>query len=388
MIKALISVLYGFVAGMTAALVLWGMGLVSRLVWSGPDTRWYIFAVILVGGGIIALLRGGSDGLALSQQIEMAGKPASTQMRKTGILALTAIVAVGFGGAVGPEAGILAVVAELSVLVTAMLARLHHPGDLVGEIGAAGALGGLYGSPPGAALLLDDKPQAPKWQLYAAALAGLAGFLIVARRILPENALHVDLPSHVAAGDGSEIILAVFPAMLGTAMGWLFLKSLTAIRAGLSRCGALWLQTMIGTALFALLAATFPILRFSGHHELHDMLHWGQEAGLIALLALAALKVLALSLCLASGWRGGAAFPLIFAGAAAGAAAIWLLPHIPVTVALVAGIGGALTVGMGKPLATMLIALLLIGPVAMGPLCTGLLIGWLVSRQLPKAELH
>ncbi|SIS91720.1 Voltage gated chloride channel [Paracoccus saliphilus] len=140
--------------------------------------------------------------------------------------------------------------------------------------------------------------------------------------------------------------------------------------------------------MFSLLATAFPILRFSGHHELQEMLHWGQEAGLIALLALAALKVLALSLCLASGWRGGAAFPLIFAGAAAGAAAVWLLPQSPVTVAVVAGIGAALTVGMGKPLAAMLIALLLIGPVAIEPLCTGLLIGWLVSRQLPKAELH
>lgn len=79
-------------------------------------------------------------------------------------------MAVGFGGTVGPEAGILAVVAELSVLVTAMLARLNQPGDLVGEIGAVDALGGLYSSPPGAALLLNEKPQTSKWQLYAVAL--------------------------------------------------------------------------------------------------------------------------------------------------------------------------------------------------------------------------
>ncbi|SIS91709.1 chloride channel protein [Paracoccus saliphilus] len=176
----------------------------------------------------------------MSEQIALARQPAATQIHKTGVLALTAIVAVGFGGAVGPEAGILAVVAELSVLVTALLARLHHPADMVGEIGAAGALGGLYGSPPGGAMLLDEEPQAPKWQLYVAALAGLAGFLIVARRILTENALHVDLPTHVAAGDGSEIILAVLPSMLGAAIGWLFLRSLTAIRAGLSGFGAIW----------------------------------------------------------------------------------------------------------------------------------------------------
>ncbi|RNF36092.1 hypothetical protein [Paracoccus methylarcula] len=151
MIRGVIAVSYGFIAGMTAASVLWGMGLVSHLVWSGPETPWYIFVVILAGGGIIALLRSRSDGIGLSRQIALAHQPAATQIRKTGILALTAVIAVGFGGAVGPEAGILAVVAELSVLVTALLARLHHPVDMVGEIGAAGALGGLYGSPPGGA---------------------------------------------------------------------------------------------------------------------------------------------------------------------------------------------------------------------------------------------
>ena len=42
----------------------------------------------------------------------------------------------------------------------------------------------------------------------------------------------------------------------------------------------------------------------------------------LALLALAALKVVALSLCLASGWLGGAVFPLLLAGASAGLACV------------------------------------------------------------------
>ena len=237
-------------------------------------------------------------------------------------------------------------------------------------------------------MLLDETPQAPKWQLYLAAIAGLAGFMILARRILPENPLHVDLPAYAAAGNGSDIIFAILPALLGAGIGILFIIVLKACRQVLARFENIWVQTMVGTAAFALLAAVLPIMRFSGHHELHALLEWGQHSGFAALLILAALKILALAICLASGWHGGAAFPLIFAGAAAGGASVWLLPDLPPTVALVAGIGAAMTVGMGKPLAAMLIALLLISPILTGPLCMGLLVGWLASRLVPKVSLH
>ena len=124
------------------------------------------------------------------------------------------------------------------------------------------------------------------------------------------------------------------------------------------------------------------------NHELDAMLNWARDAGMGALLALALLKALALALCLASGWRGGAAFPLLFIGAAAGAATLVLIPQIPVTVALVAGMSAALTVGMGRPVPAMLIAVLLIGPAALGSLCVGSLVGWAASSLAPAPKLH
>lgn len=388
MTTALLAAVYGFIAGLMSAVVLWAMGLVSAVVWSGPEAGLYIFAAIMVGGIVIAALRHVSEGQTLAEQLVQTPAQGLTKVKATAILALSAIVAVGFGGAIGPEAGILAVVAEVSALVTYLLGRLHRPTELVGEIGAAGALGGIYASPPGAAMLLDDDPKAPKWQLYLASLTGLAGFLILARRILPENPLHVQLPAYTAAGDGSDIIFAILPALLGAAMGIFFIIILKACRQVLAQFDNTWVQTLLGTFAFAVLAAFLPILRFSGHHELEALMEWGQHSGFAALLMIAALKVLALALCLAAGWRGGAVFPLIFAGAAAGGASLWLLPDLPPSVALVAGIGAAMTVGMGKPIAAMLIAILLISPVLVGPLCTGLLIGFLASKLVPKVSLH
>ena len=178
------------------------------------------------------------------------------------------------------------------------------------------------------------------------------------------------------------------PALLGAAVGLLARWSQPRLAHSLARLGNPMVQTLAGTALFALLAAVVPLVRFSGHHELVHALEHGVTAGAAALLGLALLKALALALCLASGWRGGEIFPLLFAGAAAGLAAVHALPGLPVTVALVAGMTAAATVGMGKPVAVLLIMLLLTGASAPGTLCVGALVGYGAARLLPARAGH
>lgn len=387
-----LAALYGFVAGVTAALVLWLMGQVTHLVWPGSDARWVVFLVVLGGGGLIALLRhrheGHQEDKSLAAQLAGMRNARADRRRSALRMAAMAIVAVAFGGAVGPEAGILAVVSELSVLIGLRLARDQAEARLLTEAGAAGALGGLYGSPPAGAVVAQEHPEAPRWQLYLAGITGLAGFLLTAGRFLPENAFRIHLPALQPDADGSDMLWALLPAVLAAGAGLCFVLLLPAIQRALARCGGVVAQTLVGSALFAALAAAWPILRFSGHHELEAMLALGRESGPLMLMAVALLKALALAICLASGWKGGAAFPLLFVGAAAGASAAWLLPDAPVTVLLVSGMTAALTAGMGKPLAAVLIAALILGTSAVGPLCIGAAVGWGASRLVPKAELH
>ena len=178
------------------------------------------------------------------------------------------------------------------------------------------------------------------------------------------------------------------PALLGAAVGMLARWSQPRLAHALARLGNPLVQTLAGTALVALLAAVVPLVRFSGHHELVHALEHGVVAGAAALLGLAVLKALAMALCLASGWRGGEIFPLLFAGAAAGLATVHALPGLPVTVALVAGMTAAATVGMGKPVAVLLIMLLLTGASAPGALCVGALVGYGAARLLPARAGH
>lgn len=383
-----LSLGYGAVAGAVTALTLSLMHTLTDLIWSVSAARWYVGLAIMVGGGLIALLQHLDKGEPLSVQLADAREGKPLKFKTLAILAGVAIISVGFGGAVGPEAGILAIVAELSALVCYLLARDQADRQLIAAVGAAGSMGAIYGSPPGGAAMAQGDDQLPRLQLILAGAAGFGGFLLTSKLFLHGAGLRIDLPAHSPSGDGSDLFLAIGPALAGAAVGVLFAKLLPMAQALLARLGPAWVQTLIGTAAFAGLAMLVPLVRFSGHEQVDDLLAWGATAGALALLALAALKVVATATCLAAGWRGGAIFPLIMAGGAAGWAVATLFPAIPVTVALVAGMSAATTIGMGRPLVAAMIALLLIGPASVGGMVCGIFVGWLVSRWVPMADLH
>lgn len=396
----LIAAGYGGLSGMLTAAVLAAMEALSALLWQGEPAPWRSFLTIAAGGALIALLRviGGGDEPDLAAQLQQARTPQALHRRQIALLAAMAIVAVAFGGAVGPEAGTLAVVAELSAWVALAIGRSQDERALIGEAGAAGALGAIYGSPPGGLLVAEGAPTAQAARdgdagprralLLLAAVAGLGGFHWVRSALLHGGDVRVQLPAYVVADNAQDLLPAVLPALLGGLAGLAFVTLLPWLRRQLARCGGVVVQTLVGSLAFAALATAWPILRHSGHHQIDALLAWGQGAGWAALLLLAGLKVLALVLCLASGWRGGAIFPLIFAGAAAGGAALALQPQANPTLALVAGIAAATTVGIGKPAAALLIVALLIAPLAPAPLLVGALVGYGLARLGPVPSLH
>jgi H+/Cl- antiporter ClcA len=247
--------------------------------------------------------------------------------------------------------------------------------------------------PPAGAFVAGDPENGerlPRALLFLAAVAGLFGFLLTLHLMPGEGGgVVVALPDYQPARDGRDMVASVLPALLGGVAGLGFVGLLPHVQALLSRLGGPTVQTLAGTAGFAVLAALWPALRLSGHHEPLGMLDWGASAGPLPLLALAALKVLALCLCLAAGWRGGANFLLLFVGAAVGAAVTLALPlGSSPTVALLAAMMAAATVGMGKPVAAVLIVAFLVSPTTVGPLSVGALVGFGLVRLGPPPRLH
>ncbi|WP_231555334.1 chloride channel protein [Paracoccus sanguinis] len=210
------------------AIVFRAMQALTNAIWGSettPHSTLTVFGTIMRGGALIALLRWVETRLAggappspesFGEQLEAPATLPVDHLRRALMDGLAATLAVAFGGAVGPEAGLVAVATELSALVAALLARDADERRLIGAAGAAGALGGFYASPPAGAFLAESagpEDRLPRALVFLASVAGLAGFVLVLE-MLPggEGHLVVALPDYTPSRTASEL-LAVVPSV-------------------------------------------------------------------------------------------------------------------------------------------------------------------------------
>lgn len=394
----IVALLTSLAAGVFAAVTLRLMMVLIALIWDNRLAAAPVYAVVVcaLGGVLIGLTRRTAHVQTLGEQIEAAADPLRQTRRRIAMTAMGAVLAVGFGGAIGPEAGLIAVITELAALVSLVVARSAAEARELGRVCVSAALASLYASPPGGYVYATGEEDGAPWAEaraqsipflgFVAALAGLAGFLLAARFLFTQSFHRIHLPPHVSPGDGSDILFALLPALFGAAVGAVFLHAhVRAARLVETRIVNPLLQSALGGLVLGCLAAALPTVRFSGHHEFDAMLQWGGGATAAALIGLALIKLLACAICLATGWRGGAIFPLVFAGGAAGLAAHHLQSGPDATVAVAAGLAGATAAGLGKPVAALLILVFLVGTETLLPICVGVAAGLAAARLSPRA---
>ncbi|MBC9955322.1 chloride channel protein [Leucobacter sp. cx-42] len=368
----------GGFAGLITILTFQGMMWLQHVIWgTAPVGPLRIVLTILAGGALLLVLARFSPTETVDELIRDTRHPWLQSRRTITVTALVAIVSVAFGGAIGPEAGLLAVVAQCSSIVSRLIARDEAQVRAISEASAAGSLGGLYGSPPAAAALEGDLLTPSKLSAFIAGVSGFFVFIFVARNVFGgEGVTRVPLPE---ATDGVGWLILV-PVLVGAVFGAAFRVLHSRLEAFTSAVRRPWLLTVVGTLLFAGLAALLPLVRFSGHHDLgvvNELFAEG-EGGFLWVIALA--KLAALLICLGAGWRGGEIFPLIFIGAAAGAACAVLLPEADPAAAVLAAMAATVTVGWRKPLAAFLLLILVVENVTVLPLLAGVGGGLIVDR--------
>lgn len=97
----------------------------------------------------------------------------------------------------------------------------------------------------------------------------------------------------------------------------------------------------------------FPLVLFSGQNEFKTVLETGATAGAAVLLLLVAAKIFASTWCMATIFKGGPIFPLIFAGGTLGLAVSLLVPAIPPAVAVPAVMAGMIVCVLKMPAAVI-----------------------------------
>jgi H+/Cl- antiporter ClcA len=120
------------------------------------------------------------------------------------------------------------------------------------------------------------------------------------------------------------------------------------------------LRGLIGGLGMGIIGALLPLTLFSGEEQTADLITHAVEIGVVMLVVLALAKLFASTLLLATGWKGGYIFPIMFASVALGLAVNLIFPGIPVAVTVAATMAGALVAALKAPLFAALFTTVLV----------------------------
>lgn len=306
-------------------------------------------------------------------------------------VALALILGLAGGVTLGPESPIIAIAIAVAVWFTKRFAR-HVTVERALMVAAAGMLGAMFGSPIAALLLTEVVAGAKRGGLLWDRLFGPVA--AAAAAALTAQALGVSLTATESSGFEQlnvaqllwGVVAALVAAVIGIAGAWAMPHLWRILRT--LRSPVLY-ATLGGLALGILGAIGGPITLFKGADQTADLIREAGDLTTWTLVGLALIKMAALTIAAAAGFRGGRIFPAVFIGAAAGLAVQSLVPDLPLLVAVACGVlGTVLAVGRDGWLA-LFIAVAVSGEIGMLPaLCIVMLPVWLIVTASPEMLVH
>ena len=369
----LIAAALGAGVGLISIGFLFAVKTAKELIWTSELERInpvVVLSICVVGGLLVGVLNqlaeksrsevhDLTEAIADMEEVETKqAPPARLIFGRAGL----GVVSLGFGGPLGPEAPLIALVAQLSSRLSHILRVTQAR---VVELSVAGSLGVLFGVPLVLAGIESEEKAKNRnigQRIVARGPEILAAIssLFVITKLLPEIGIHQFTSSNsTEVGFGIDLIWVALIAVLAASLGLAIVRATPKARElVVSKIpgGAIPAGLLSGLILGASAVVT-PLVLFSGHHEIQEILD--SPIGVGNLLVVVALKTLVLIACLAGGWYGGQIFPLAFIGAGT-ALLVAELVNSSATLGLVAaGFVAASAVGIRRPALALLLGFVL-----------------------------
>ncbi len=350
--------------------------------------HWWALPVLTVIGALVGLLiwklpgHGGHD----SATVELF----APVLRLSALPGVAIVLVLGLAGGVslGPESPIIAIDVALTVWLLGKIApSIGTQGAFM--LAAAGMLGAMFGTPVAAVLLMTELVAAAKrggllWdRLFGPLIA--AGAATITMQLLHAQSFALDLPAYT---DPRLIDLATASAvaLIAAALGLGASLAMPPLHAYLRTLRHPLAYVTVGGVTLGLLGwLGGPLTLFKGASQTGELLANLDDYGTWQLLGLAIIKMVALVVAAAAGFRGGRIFPAVFIGAAAGLFGYSFFPHMPLALAVSAGVLGAvLAIGRNGWLALFMAAIFGGSMAILSVLTIALLPVWLLVARAPE----
>jgi H+/Cl- antiporter ClcA len=299
---------------------------------------------------------------------------------------LSSLFCVASGGSLGPEAPLVQVTGSTGTWF-GKLFRLK--GEELRSMSIAGMASGftaLFGAPLGGSLfsleILHHKHAVEYYKAVVPAfVSSCFSYLVFALIVHLGIGPIWNFSTYQYSGIfdfGYAVLFAIMAAMVG----WTFIFCTKFFKYLFEKKPIpIYIKTLIGGIFLGIIAYYLPITRYFGHHEINELL--ANHFSLKLLFIILAFKIIAISITVTSGWRGGFIIPLFFVGATLGLIIHQFFPAINPTLTVVSCMAAINSCVTRTPMSTTILLATLTGFGHFTPILFASLTGYFLAPKIP-----
>ncbi|GAB0547541.1 ion channel protein [Escherichia coli] len=398
LLLSLPAVAIGIASSLILIVVMKITSVLQNLLWQrlpgtlgiAQDSPLWIIGVLTLTGIAVGLVIRFSQGHAGPDPAcePLIGAPVPPSALPGLIVAL--ILGLAGGVSLGPEHPIMTVNIALAVAIGArLLPRINRMEWTI--LASAGTIGALFGTPVAAALIfsqtLNGSSEVPLWdRLFAPLMAAAAGALTTGLFFHP----HFSLPiAHYGQMEMTDILSGAIVAAIAIAAGMVAVWCLPRLHAMMHQMKNPVLVLGIGGFILGILGVIGgPVSLFKGLDEMQQMVA-NQAFSTSDYFLLAVIKLAALVVAAASGFRGGRIFPAVFVGVALGLMLHEHVPAVPAAITVSCAILGIVLVVTRDGWLSLFMAAVVVPNTTLLPLlCIVMLPAWLLLAGKPMMMVN
>ncbi|BED39596.1 ion channel protein [Escherichia coli] len=398
LLLSLPAVAIGIASSLILIVVMKIASVLQNLLWQrlpgtlgiAQDSPLWIIGVLTLTGIAVGLVIRFSQGHAGPDPAcePLIGAPVPPSALPGLIVAL--ILGLAGGVSLGPEHPIMTVNIALAVAIGArLLPRVNRMEWTI--LASAGTIGALFGTPVAAALIfsqtLNGSSEVLLWdRLFAPLMAAAAGALTTGLFFHP----HFSLPiAHYGQMEMTDILSGAIVAAIAIAAGMVAVWCLPRLHAMMHQMKNPVLVLGIGGFILGILGVIGgPVSLFKGLDEMQQMVA-NQAFSTSDYFLLAVIKLAALVVAAASGFRGGRIFPAVFVGVALGLMLHEHVPAVPAAITVSCAILGIVLVVTRDGWLSLFMAAVVVPNTTLLPLlCIVMLPAWLLLAGKPMMMVN
>ena len=355
-----------------------------------PDSPAWIMLILTLTGVLVGLVIRYSPGHA--GPVPATEPLISAPVAPGALPGLIVALVLGLAGGVslGPEHPIMAVNIALAVALGSRLMPRVNSLDWT-ILASAGTIGALFGTPVAAALIfsqtLNSSDDVPLWdRLFAPLMAAAAGSLTTSLFFHPHFSLPID---HYTQMRLVDIFSGAVVAAIAIAAGMVAVWCLPRLHFLLHRLKNPVLILGVGGFMLGVLGVIGgPLSLFKGLDEMQQMA-FSQTLSATDFFLLAVIKLAALVVAAACGFRGGRIFPAVFVGVALGLMLHAHVDAVPAAITVSCAILGMVLVVTRDAWLSLFMAAVVVPDANLLPLlCIVMLPAWLLLAGKPMMLAH